>query len=102
MQRLAVLIDLGGTLHVEGCAIPGSVAALQRLRMLRGVALRFVTNTTRESHRMVEERLQSMGFSIRSEEIFTSLSAARRLVEDRKLRPLLLLEQGTMEDFAGE
>lgn len=42
----AALIDLNGTLHVGDSEIPGSVAALRRLREA-GVACRFVTNTTK-------------------------------------------------------
>ena len=42
------LIDLNGTLHVADADIPGSVAALQRLRAA-GVQCRFVTNTTKDT-----------------------------------------------------
>ncbi len=38
---------------------------------------------------------------MRLEELFTSLTAARRLVGREKLRPLLLLEQSALEDFDG-
>lgn len=44
----AALIDLNGTLHVGDAAVPGSQAALQRLREA-GVACRFVTNTTKDT-----------------------------------------------------
>lgn len=47
------------------------------------------------------ERLERIGFDIRVDEIFTSLTAARKVVESDSLRPLLLLEESAKEDFAG-
>lgn len=49
-ERIAVLIDLSGTLHVDDLCIAGASAALQRLRRNPRFALRFVTNTTKVSH----------------------------------------------------
>ncbi|RXK41277.1 hypothetical protein M231_01427 [Tremella mesenterica] len=40
-----------------------------------------------------------MGFDLSSEEIITSLSACRQLVEDRHLRPFLLLSPSAQKDF---
>ncbi|XP_014680038.1 PREDICTED: haloacid dehalogenase-like hydrolase domain-containing protein 2 isoform X2 [Priapulus caudatus] len=94
-----VLIDLSGTLHIEDYAIPGAVNALNRLR--RKVNVKFVTNTTKESRRVLHERLHSLGFDIEKSEIFTSLSAARSYVDTHKIRPLLMLEKEAMEDFEG-
>lgn len=34
-------------------------------------------------------------------EIFTSLTAARNLIDTQKLRPLLFLEPSALEDFEG-
>jgi len=36
-----------------------------------------------------------------SDEIFTSLTAARRLVESQNLRPFCLLQDDAKKDFAG-
>lgn len=41
------------------------------------------------------------GFSIGEEEVFTTLTATRRLLEREGLRPMLLLEDSSMEDFEG-
>ncbi|KAK1884364.1 Haloacid dehalogenase-like hydrolase domain containing protein 2 [Dissostichus eleginoides] len=87
----AVLIDLSGTLHIEDTAVPGAQDALNRLRQA-SVDVKFVTNTTKESKRSLLERLQRLDFHVQEKEIFTSLSAARSLVERKQLRPLLLLE----------
>ncbi|XP_067339332.1 haloacid dehalogenase-like hydrolase domain-containing protein 2 [Channa argus] len=96
----AVLIDLSGTLHVEDTAVPGAQEALNRLRQA-SVAVKFVTNTTKESKRTLLERLQRLNFDLQEKEIFTSLSAARSLVEQNQHRPLLLVEDGALEDFTG-
>lgn len=63
--------------------------------------MRFVTNTTKESKETLLTRLTGIGFDIKAEEVFTSLTAARRLVDQRKLRPMLLLQQDALEDFKG-
>lgn len=72
-----------------------------RLRQ-SSVAVKFVTNTTKECKRNLVERLHSLNFDIQEQEIFTSLTAARSLVEQRQLRPLLLVADSALEDFSGE
>ncbi|KHN86318.1 Haloacid dehalogenase-like hydrolase domain-containing protein 2 [Toxocara canis] len=98
-SRLAVLIDLSGTLHIEDVCIPGAVAALERLRQNRKYALKFVTNTTKESSSRLHARLSKLGFQISPSEVFTSLSAAKRLILKEQLRPMLFLEDSALEDF---
>ena len=63
--------------------------------------LRFISNTTKESKRLLIERLNNLGFSIRTEEIFTSLTAAKAVVLRDNIRPLLMLQPEAMEDFQG-
>ncbi|XP_049798008.1 haloacid dehalogenase-like hydrolase domain-containing protein 2 isoform X1 [Schistocerca nitens] len=95
-----VLIDLSGTLHIEDEPTPGAVDALKRLQQ-SSLSLRFVTNTTKESRARLHGRLTKIGFTVRPEDILSSLWAARELVERRGLRPLLLLDAQAEEDFAG-
>lgn len=66
------------------------------------MAVKFVTNTTKECKRTLLERLQRLSFDIEEREIFTSLTAARNLLEQKNVRPLLLVEDRALEDFAGE
>ena len=66
-----------------------------------GVAIRFITNTTKESKRILVSRLVEMGFKISPQQIFTSLTAARTLVEREGLTPYLMLDDSAMEDFNG-
>ncbi|XP_077202845.1 haloacid dehalogenase-like hydrolase domain-containing protein 2 [Paroedura picta] len=96
----AVLVDLSGTLHVEDSAVLGAQEALKRLRSAP-VAVRFVTNTTKECKQDLLERLKKLDFDIREDEIFTSLTAARNLLEEKRVRPLLLVEDSALRDFSG-
>lgn len=95
-----VLVDLSGTLTIEDYVIPGAIEALKRLRQ-SNVNLKFVTNTTKEPLRLVHSKLTKIGFEIKKDEIFTSLTAARNLVVKKGLRPLLMLEETAKEDFEG-
>ncbi|XP_063216637.1 haloacid dehalogenase-like hydrolase domain-containing protein 2 [Bacillus rossius redtenbacheri] len=95
-----VLIDLSGTLHIENTITAGAIEALNKLRDTN-VRVKFVTNTTKESRRCLHERLTDLGFAIRPDEIWSSLWVARDVVASRGLRPLLLVDDAAVEDFAG-
>jgi len=73
---------------------------MDRLRK-SDVRVKFITNTTKESLHSVHGKLTKLGFDIRQDEIFTSLTAARKFVERNSLRPFLLLEESAKEDFNG-
>jgi ribonucleotide monophosphatase NagD (HAD superfamily) len=45
--------------------------------------------------------LKDCGFNIEKHEIYSSLSAARQLIDKNNLRPLLFLENEALEDFNG-
>ncbi|KAK0410341.1 hypothetical protein QR680_005075 [Steinernema hermaphroditum] len=102
-RRIVLMIDLSGTLHVAKSQTPGAVEALKKLRASQRFSpkILFVTNTTKESINVLHNRLTSIGFDIQKNEIFTSLLAARRKIENENLRPMLMLEEEAMEDFAG-
>ncbi|EIN04251.1 hypothetical protein PUNSTDRAFT_55578 [Punctularia strigosozonata HHB-11173 SS5] len=107
----AVLIDLSGTLHIGTSALPGAVAALQRLREAR-VPFRFCSNTSKESTADLVRKLRAMGFGVKSkvvvgpegkeggeEEVWTSLGAVKRMIEARGLhRPYFLLSPSAAEE----
>lgn len=63
--------------------------------------VRFVTNTTKESKKDLLERLKKLEFDISEDEIFTSLTAARNLVEQKQVRPMLLVDDRALPDFKG-
>lgn len=94
----AVLIDLAGVLHTSDAALPGAVQALDRLRA-SGLALRFLTNTTRTPSQILLAKLQGMGFTMSASEIQTAALAARTLVRSRGLHPLWLVHPDIADEM---
>lgn len=95
-----VLLDLGGVIYVGDQPLPGAVDAVGRLRDA-GIAVRFLTNTTRTARRALREKLFDMGLAVFEEELFTPALAVRRVIEERGLSPHLLVASALREDFAG-
>ena len=60
-----------------------------------------MTNTTKESKSSLVNLLTNIGFDIKPSELYTSLSAARKFVDDNNLRPMMLLADEALEDFDG-
>ena len=60
-----------------------------------------MTNTTKESKQDLLDRLKKLEFDISEDEIFTSLTAARNLVEQKQVRPMLLVDDRALPDFKG-
>ena len=77
----AYLLDLDGTLYSGDAAIPGAVAALDRLRRDR-VPFRLVTNTTSRSRRMLVARLAGYGLVVGAEEFVTATLAGATLLQE--------------------
>ncbi|KAE9002653.1 hypothetical protein PR003_g18181 [Phytophthora rubi] len=97
-----VLIDLSGTLHVEDAVLPGCAAALTKLLAQSDIGVRFVTNTTTKSRRELIQHLHSIGLeNIKAEHVLTSGGIARGFLEQRSLRPLLLVDPSLEEEFDG-
>lgn len=71
-----------------------------RLRQTN-LIIKFVTNTTKESKSILYNRLVELGFQLKAEEIYSSLSAARSLIIERQLKPLLLISPEAFQDFQG-
>lgn len=94
-----VLLDLSGTLHIGPEALPGAVEAVHRLRRT-GLKVRFVTNTSRQSRRMLLERLQRIGLDISPEHLFTAPFAVHEYLRERQLRPFLIVHPNLEEDFS--
>ncbi|XP_066254752.1 haloacid dehalogenase-like hydrolase domain-containing protein 2 [Euwallacea similis] len=93
-----VLVDLSGTLHIDNQAIPGAIQALKRLQQ-QDLTVKYVTNTTKESKRILHERLTNLGFEVNKNDIISSLGACRNLITNRNLKPLLMVAPEAMEDF---
>lgn len=98
MKPKGLLIDLDGTLYVEGEPIRGCQEALLKLRS-SGLLLRFVTNTTRKPRREVLLGLRDIGFEAEEAEIFTPARAAALMLRNRRCFPLVA--DSLFEDLEG-
>jgi phospholysine phosphohistidine inorganic pyrophosphate phosphatase len=94
------LLDLDGTLYSGGAAIPGAVAALDRLRR-RHIPVRLVTNTTSRSRAMLVERLRGYGFEVSIEEVFTATLAGNVLARTAGYRCIApFMPEPALQDMA--
>jgi len=97
-----LLIDLDGVLYIGDEAVPGARETLETLRE-RGVARRFVTNTTTRTAAEVVEKLQNLGFDVEPEEVFSAVSATRIFLRnqgDGRPKVHLLVRETALPDFA--
>ena len=95
---MGLLVDLDGTLYVGNEPVEGASEAVERLQA-SGLALRYVTNTTRKPRLAVREHLRSLGFEVEGAEIFTPARAAAGLIGDRSCYPLV--DESLLEDLRG-
>lgn len=101
MALRGLLLDLQGVLYHEGEAIPGAVAAMRALGR-RGLALRYLTNTTTRPRREIVERMRRLGFDVEPEQVFAPALAAARLLRQEGVRRIhLAAPAGLAEDLAG-
>ena len=70
----AFLIDLDGTLYFKGEPCPGAIETVDYLRQEK-YQLRFLTNTTAKTPKMLHEQMQALGFDIYENEIFNATYA---------------------------
>ena len=65
----AVAFDLDGVLYQANAPIPGAARTVEAVRGA-GLQVRFVTNTTSLSRRLIVEKLERLGFRANAEEVF--------------------------------
>ena len=70
----AFLIDLDGTLYFRGEPCPGAIETVNYLRQEK-YQLRFLTNTTAKTPKMLHAQMQALGFDIYEDEIFNATYA---------------------------
>jgi HAD superfamily hydrolase (TIGR01458 family) len=85
----AILLDVDGVLHVSGEPIPGSAAAVARLRH-DGHRLRFVTNATTLSRAQLAQILRDYGLEIDDDEVQTTADAAVRALRGKRVLALTM------------
>jgi phospholysine phosphohistidine inorganic pyrophosphate phosphatase len=95
----ALLIDLDGVLYVEEQPIAGAEMAVRRLRE-RGLALRFVTNTTAHSRDRTLEKLARLGLGVDDHELVTPAALAVGYCRERgHQRVALIMNEEVKRDF---
>ncbi len=80
MPISAILFDLEGVLYQRGAPLPGALDTVAELRS-KGLARRFLTNTTTKPRAAIIERMTAMGFTIEAADLFSPPQAARRDLE---------------------
>jgi len=100
MTIKGILLDLSGVLYVGEKPLPGAVLALDRLKH-SGLPLRFITNTTRIPRSGILVKLEQMGLKVSAEALYTAPAAVRDVLEERGLRPWLLVHPNLEEEFQG-
>ncbi len=70
----AFLIDLDGTLYFKGEPYLGAIESVDYLREQK-YQLRFLTNTTAKTPKMLHAQLQNLGFDVQENEIFNATYA---------------------------
>ena len=70
----AFLIDMDGTLYFKGEPCPGAIETINYLRQEK-YQLRFLTNTTAKTPKMLHDQMQALGFDIHKNEIFNATYA---------------------------
>ncbi|WP_436534014.1 HAD-IIA family hydrolase [Actinoplanes sp. HUAS TT8] len=98
MEPRLVLLDLDGTLHERGKALPGAARAVVELRRA-GHVVRVFTNTDSESESGLVERIRASGIPVALGEVFTPVVAAKRVLPP-DARLLVLADEPVRDDLA--
>jgi HAD superfamily hydrolase (TIGR01458 family) len=95
-----VLIDIAGVLYVGNEPVPGAAEAVHRLKA-SGLAIRYLTNTTRSTRQQLIAKLHGLGIDIDASSLFTAPIATLHYVLRHHLRPYLLIHPALEDEFAG-
>ncbi|MSP85803.1 MAG: TIGR01458 family HAD-type hydrolase [Methylotenera sp.] len=94
-----ILFDLDGVLYIDSHAIDGAVEAVMRIRA-SGMPCRFVTNTSTLSLVSLQQKINTLGFSIPTNEIISAPQATLLFLKSQH-DPVcrLLLADDVKKDF---
>ncbi len=101
MRTKAFLIDLDGTLYFKGEPCPGAIEAINDLRQ-RKYQLRFLTNTTAKTPKMLHEQMRSLGFDIYEDEIFNATYACLQYLRLQPKNRCHFMVDGAVKAFFKE
>lgn len=94
-----VIFDIDGVLEYQGVVFSGAIETVQALRQ-RGLALRFLTNSTLKNRQTCAEKLNRKGFQIDPSEVFTASYIAAVYMRGLKPRSCwVMLEAEGLEEF---
>ncbi|CAL8075001.1 unnamed protein product [Orchesella dallaii] len=101
-----VIVDLSGTmfqdLHPPLKPYAGAMEAFQLLKNT-GIMVMLVTNSWKSSKKSIVDLLNSGGYDVSTEDIFTSSDACKQYLRANNLqRPYYLVEEDVLQDFAAE
>lgn len=95
----AVLCDLVGVLYEGQRVLPGAHAALAALEAA-GIAVRYLTNTTRSPRAAILARLHALGFRLDAASLFTAPRAVHEHLHREGLEPHLIVHPELRPEFA--
>ncbi|MEE4146516.1 MAG: TIGR01458 family HAD-type hydrolase [Halieaceae bacterium] len=94
-----LLLDLSGVLYDGDEIIPGALEAVERAQG-SGMAVFFVSNTSRKTREKLLLHLRGFGFSVEAGQLFTAVDAARQWLQQQTLRPFCLVHRDIESEFA--
>jgi HAD superfamily hydrolase (TIGR01458 family) len=101
IQPRAVLLDLDGTVYVDGTLVAGADVAVARLRAA-GIGVRFVTNTTRMARSQIAALLGELGVPAAAADVFAPPRvAAEWLRQNGVSRVAACLPAGALAELEG-
>ncbi|WP_315918979.1 TIGR01458 family HAD-type hydrolase [Mesorhizobium sp. SP-1A] len=95
-----MLLDLAGVIYDGDTLIPGSADAIGRLRAA-GLAVRFVSNTTRSPRPALVKQLAGFGIAVADHELVTPAAAAIAWLRQAGRSPFLVVHPNLRPDFEG-
>ena len=95
----ALLLDLSGVLYDGSSLIPGALQAVERAQN-SPLEVRFITNTSQKTRANLLAHLRDLGFRVEESQLFTAVDAARQWLIQRQLRPLCLVHEDIVGEFA--
>lgn len=97
-----VLLDITGVLYNTSSdgthVITGSLQAIQRLKD-SSIPVRLCTNESQLSREKISERLTSLGFPVKLEEVFSPIPAAKKILRQQNQRPYLIVHKNAVDAF---
>ena len=96
----AIAFDLDGVLYEADAPVPGATRTVAVMRTA-GLPVRFVTNTTSLSRRLIAEKLERLGFEAEIGEVFCPARAAATWLRRQRASAALFVPAPAQEDFEG-